>query len=560
MLSREHALQTLESDLVDVAVIGGGITGAGVALDAASRGLRVALVERGDFAAGTSSRSSKLVHGGLRYLERLELRLVREALAERRLLSALAPWLVRPLPMVAAYPEGRLDRRLGLGLQIYDALAMTAGRQRPPGGRRSSPIAAGRGTSEVDAARHRVIDAREVAERVPALAGRGPAVGYLYSDCQTDDARLVLTVLGEAERFGAVCANRLEALEISAASGQGLPAVRLRDVESGRELLLRARHVVNATGVWADRTGARAGHADADAVPRIAPSRGTHILVAADSLPLRAGAIVPAGEGRSVFALPWLGRTLIGTTDEHYDGDIEHVAPDAGDVAYLLRATSAFFGAELTAADITGAYAGLRPLIAGTRARPSVDISRRAALYESAQGTITVTGGKLTTYRRMAKLAVDRVVARERRRAPCRTHAIALGAPIEPDALPRVAGVEAAAYPALAARYGRAAAGVLDVARQADELAAPILSGLPDVVAEAAFAARHEQARTVGDVLLRRTRLGVLAGRRLLEPGCAAARRVADALSRELGWDEVRVAAELMRFETEAAAEGIAGP
>jgi glycerol-3-phosphate dehydrogenase len=510
MLPRSDALAALASERFDVLVIGGGITGAGVALDAASRGYTVALVERGDFACGTSSRSSKMVHGGLRYLRTYDFGLVRESLLERRLMVRLAPHLVRPLPMlVPALGGQRLDRRLGFGLHLYDVLGL----QR-------------RGTKASEAfvpARHGVISGEEVRELVPALDGRAPGAAYRYTDCITDDVRLVLTVLEEAGRFGAVMTNRVEAL------GSG----RVRTAE-GEEIDVRARHVVNATGVWADRLGD---------VPRLRPSRGAHVLLPAEVLPLRAGVVVPAGEGRTVFLLPWQGRVLVGTTDIDHDGGTEHVRPTEGDVAYLLDACNAFFGTAFGPSDVAGAYAGVRPLVATKDPRRSVDISRRTAIYESPDGMVTVTGGKLTTWRRMAAQAVDKLVARDGRDAPCRTAAIPLGQP-----------ADGADGEHLTGRYGSAAGDVRALAATG-QLAGPVIDGAPDLLAEVVYAARHQQAATVGDVLLRRTRLGLTHARALREPG--AVERVAAFLGEELGWDAARQAAETAAFRAEADAEGL---
>ena len=314
--------------------------------------------------------------------------------------------------------------------------------------------------------------------------------------------------------------------------------------------------MINATGVWADRIRPEELHGEAE-VPTIVPSRGTHVILAREDLPLSAGAIVPAGEGRFIFALPWLGRSLIGTTDVTYEDGIDHVKPSAADVDYLLGATNAFFGSSLTPDDLAGAFAGVRPLISTGDSRKSVDISRRAELYETSSGLITITGGKLTTFRRMAKMAVDRVVERDGRQAPCRTHEIPLGLPVQASGLPRVEGVPEPSYEALASRYGYAAQNVLDTARERAELAQPILDGLPDLLAEATFSTRNEQARTVGDVLLRRTRLGLLAGRELSSPDSQAPLRVARAIAGELGWDESRVRQEVESFREEAELEGI---
>jgi glycerol-3-phosphate dehydrogenase len=548
VLARADSVAALTGEAFDVLVIGGGITGAGVALDAATRGYSVALIERGDFAIGTSSRSSKLVHGGLRYLQHFDLGLVREALLERQINVALAPHLVRPLPLVVpAFDGARPDRLVGLGLNMYDAMAVD----------RISPLARRRARDDSDwsPARHRVISGEEVVSLLPALAGRAPSGGYLFYDCQTDDVRLVLTILGEAERFGAVAANRLEALALVEADGRARGA-RVRDRETGEELEVRASTVVNATGVWADRLRPEELHDEAE-VPVIRPSRGTHIVLPGDRLPVVAGAIAPAGGSRTIFVLPWLGQTLVGTTDNDYEGDLERVAPSPDDVTYLLDALSAFFATDLRPDDIAGAYAGVRPLISTGDPKKSVDISRKAELYETSSGMITITGGKLTTWRRMAKMTVDRIVERDGRDAPCQTQQVPLGMAVDAADLPRVAGVGEEAYEQLAGRYGFAAHEVLRVAAGRPELAAPIVPGRPDLLAEAVHAARREQARTVGDVLSRRTRLAVTAARALCAPGGDGPERVADAMGEELGWDGARIAAEAEGFRAEAAAEGI---
>jgi glycerol-3-phosphate dehydrogenase len=572
VIERSQALQALSEDEFDVAVVGGGITGAGVALDAAARGYSVALLERADFAAGTSSRSSKLVHGGLRYLQNFDLGLVREALLERQLMVSLAPHLVRPLPLVVPAFEGaRPDRLMGMGLNLYDVMSVDRERlrsrrsRRAKGEREPGERAAGEAGEAWSPERHRIISGEEVSELLPALAAREPTSGYLFYDCQADDVRLVLTVLGEAERFGAVCANRAEVTGLLEHAGRAR-GVRARDIEGGAEIEVRAANVVNATGVWADQLRGEELHAEAG-LPSIRPSRGTHLTLDHRDLPLHAGAIVPAGEGRTIFALPWLGRTLIGTTDVDYEGPLEHVMPSSEDIDYLLHAINEFFGSSLRSGQLTGAFAGVRPLISTGDPKKSVDISRKAELYETSSGMITITGGKLTTWRRMAKLTVDRLVEREARDAPCRTQEIPLGQAIDVQELPRLEGVPAECYPALAARYGHAAHEVLAVAAERGELAQPIVAGLPDLLAEVALAARYEQARSIGDVLLRRTRLGLLAAPELLgagaqwdeRDGARPAQRVAAVLAGELGWSQERTREELTRFDEEGAAEGLLG-
>jgi glycerol-3-phosphate dehydrogenase len=553
MIPRADAIAALQDDEFDVVVIGGGITGAGVALDAASRGYSVALVEKADYASGTSSRSSKLVHGGLRYLQQFDLGLVREALLERSINVALAPHLVKPLKLVVAAFDGqRPDRMLGVGLNMYDVMSRERLR---PGRRRKNEDANADGEPDWTPDRHRIISGEEVSELLPALASREPSGGYLFYDCQTDDARLVLTVLGEAERFGAVCANWLGVGALLEENGKAT-GVHVIDGATGEGFPIRAGAVVNATGVWADLLRPSELHDEAE-VPQIRPSRGTHITLSQDDLPLTAGAIVPAGGGRTIFALPWLGRTLIGTTDNDYDGDVDHVRPAAEDVEYLLEATNKFFDSSLGVSDLTGAYAGVRPLISTGDPKKSVDISRKAELYETSSGMITITGGKLTTWRRMAKMTVDRLVERDGREAPCRTEEIPLGMAIEASDLPRVEGVPEESYAMLAGRYGHAAHDVLAVAQERGELAQPIVEGLPDLLAEAVFASRREQVRGVADVLLRRTRLGLLAARDLCAPGAEGPARVAAAIAPELGWDDARAAEETEIFLANAEAEGI---
>jgi glycerol-3-phosphate dehydrogenase len=580
VIARPDAIAALASEEFDVVVVGGGITGAGCALDAATRGYSVALVEKADFASGTSSRSSKLVHGGLRYLQNFDLGLVREALLERQLNVKLAPHLVKPLPLVvAAFDGARPDRLVGVGLNLYDVMSVDKirGRVGRRGGGGGTVVAGAEQATDLDGDgladwapdRHRIITGEEVMERLPALANRedGPATsGYLFYDCQTDDARLVLTVLHEAERFGAVCANGLLVTDLHEEGGR-TRGVHVEDAVTGDRFTVRAENVINATGVWADRLRPGELHDEAE-VPRIAPSRGTHITLRHDQLPLVSGAIVPAGGGRTIFALPWLGGTLIGTTDNDYDESatpdgLDHIAPAPQDIEYLLEATNGYFGTSLTANDLTGAFAGVRPLISTGDPKKSVDISRKAELYETSSGMITITGGKLTTWRRMAKMAVDRLVERDARDAPCRTHEIPLGQAVGADELPRVEGVPDSAYRQLAGRYGHAAHEVLAIAAERGELAQPVVPAVAgqvtpvDLLAEVVHAARHEQARSVGDALLRRTRLGLTAARVVADPSAETARRVARAMAPELGWDEARTEAEAQAFLAEAAAEGI---
>jgi glycerol-3-phosphate dehydrogenase len=327
--------------------------------------------------------------------------------------------------------------------------------------------------------------------------------------------------------------------------------------ESGERIEVEADNVVNATGVWADRIRPEEVVEEED-VPRIAPSRGTHILLSRDDLSTGSAAcIVPAGEGRAIFALPWYGRTLIGTTDNDFDGDIDHPHPGEDEIGYLLDAVNSFFGVSMAQSDLVGAFAGVRPLISTGDPKKSVDISRKAELYETSSGMLTITGGKLTTWRRMAKQTVDRLVEREGREAPCHTAEIPLGMEARAEDLEAPAGVGEASVAQLAFRYGHAARAILELAWGNPKLAEPVVEGRPDLLAEGAIAARLEQARTVADVLLRRTRLGLLAAPQLRS--AATVRPIAEAMGAELGWSRRRVKREAEAWP-EAAAEAGTDP
>ena len=375
---------------------------------------------------------------------------MREALLERQLMVKLAPHLVRPLPFVVpAFDGARPDRMVGVGLNLYDAMAR--------GGRR-------REDGDWEPERHRVIGGDEVVERLPALAGRAPTSGYLFYDCQTDDSRLVLTVLAEAERFGAVCANRMEVTDLLDDGGR-TRGVCVRDALSGERFELRADNVVNATGVWADRLRPEELHDEAE-VPRIRPSRGSHITLAHETLPLAAGAIVPAGGGRAIFALPWLGSTLVGTTDNEYDADdLDHVRPAEDDVDYLLGAVNAYFGAALgrerhhrrlrrrAAADLHR-----RPEEVGrhlAQGRALRDLERDDHHHRRQADDVAADGEDGRRPPGRARGAHARRAARTRSRWASRS---------TPAGLPRVEGVPEAAYERLAGRYGHAAHEVLAVA------------------------------------------------------------------------------------------------
>lgn len=553
MVGRSQSLEAIAGSHFEVVVIGGGITGAGVALDAASRGYSVALLEGRDYGIGTSSRSSKMVHGGLRYLENFDVGLVREALLERQLLVELAPHLVYPTPfLVPTFGEEKPDRMVGLGLNAYDVLASaTGGRNRRERRWRRRPAEAEESWSPD---RHRTIDRDEVLDLVPALEARDPESAYLFYDCQTDDVRLVLTVLGEAQRFGAVSLNGAKVTRVLEKNGKARQ-VEFVEAASGETVVVEADNVVNATGVWADQI--RPGEIEREEdIPSISPSRGAHLLFSTDDVDMgKAACIVPAGEGRRIFALPWYGRTLVGTTDVDHEGGIEEVAATGDDIGYLMNAINEFMDVSLTDSDIVGAYAGVRPLISTGDPRKSVDISRQAELYETSSGMLTITGGKLTTWRRMAKQTVDRIVERAGREARCQTAEIPLGMEIDPAELDAPEGVSKESLVQLAFRYGHAARGVVRLAQADPELARPIVEGMPDLMAEAQLAIEFEQARSLADVLLRRTRLGLTAASSLATP--ESVEPLAAIMASGLGWGEIEKKNQVDLWLETLAAEGL---
>jgi glycerol-3-phosphate dehydrogenase len=528
---RETALARMAQEDFDVLVIGGGITGAGVALDAAARGLRTALVEGQDFASGTSSRSSKLIHGGLRYLQQREFRLVYEALAERQRLLDNAPHLVRPLPFLiplfghkGVATEG-LARLYSVALWQYDLT----------GGLRIGQ-------------RHRRVGREEALGFVPTLDVERLVAGFLYWDAHADDARLTLTILRTAVvNYAAVAANYAPVASLlrSSSGGSGAGGDRVVGVRLADGTEIRAKVVVNATGVWSDLVrGMDEGPA---AIGTLRPAKGIHLTFPARRLPLTAAAVLPVpGDRRSIFLVPWGEFSYAGTTDTDYDGPLDDPQCTPDDVAYVLRAVNAAVNSPLTTADVTSSWAGLRPLVRSATSTRTADLSRRHKVSLSRHGLITVAGGKLTTYRRMAADTVDLVVehlGRGARRSPTR-HLELLGASgsealAAPDAASRL-GVGAGTLDHLAGRYGTEARTVIAMIEADPELAHPLVPGLPYLRAEAVYAARYEMAWTLEDVLARRTRALFLAR----DASAAAATTAARLIAPELGWSAAHIEAE----------------
>jgi len=511
---RASALARLVGERFDVLVVGGGITGAGVALDAASRGLRTALVERGDFGSGTSSQSSKLVHGGLRYLSQGDYRLVAQALAERQRLLRNAPHLVRSLPfLVPAYGSRTHLRAVGSALWLYDLA----------GGFRIGSL-------------HRRLSVDEALAASPSLRAEGLVGAHLYLDAQADDARLTLAVVRTAVLDHRAVAVNHAAVTCLLRDGHGRLAGAEVDAGDG-PFDVRASVVVSATGVWADELRG-------DGTRSIRPAKGVHLTLPAALVPTKVALVLTvASDGRSIFVVPWPGadRVYVGTTDTDYDGPLDSPTCTSADVAYLLEALDAALSTTVTAADVLGSWAGLRPLVAGGGSERSADLSRRHRVVRGDDGLVTIAGGKLTTYRAMAEDTVDAVSAALGREAmPCRTAELALhGA---------VAAAGTTAGGPLVGRYGRDARVVTAMVEADSDLGRPLVAGLPYLRAEAVYAARYEMAGTVDDVLARRTRALILDR----DASIAAADDVAGLLAGELGWTTHEAAAAAERYRVGA--------
>jgi glycerol-3-phosphate dehydrogenase len=561
---RGVALGRLASEEFDVLVIGGGITGACVALDAASRGLRTALVERTDFASGTSSKSSKLVHGGLRYLSQREFGLVHENLVERHRLLRNAPHLVEPLTFVIPLfgKGGAVDKGIVQGyavaLWLYD-------------------IAGGWRIGK----RHGKVTAEEIYAHFPTLKRGRVVAGFLYYDARTDDARLTLTIVRTAAlEYGAVAANYAPVTALTKDSSGRICGARLTPIAEPRtgiptrpgtevdSLEVRAKVVVNATGVWADEVRSLDGGPGRH---DLRPAKGVHLTVPRAKLPCDVAAIIPvAGDKRSIFIVPWGEHTYLGTTDTDFEGSLDDPDVVENDVAYVLRAINAVVSEPLDRDDVTATWAGLRPLLASTpghvraSSERTADLSRRHRVITSADGLVTITGGKLTTYRRMAEDTLDAVGnVLGHKLAPGRTSRLKLRGADGASALrkpgaARFHAVDDALLDTLVGRYGGEALAVLGLIEQQPGLAGALVPGLAYVAAEAVYAVRYEMAQCLEDVLARRTRA-------LLFDAAAsrdAAAAVAQLMALELGWDDRRVAeevaalGELVRHELEAVRGG----
>jgi glycerol-3-phosphate dehydrogenase len=521
---RSKAFSALASDRFDLLVVGGGINGAGIARDAAMRGLKVALVERGDFGSGTSSRSSKLIHGGLRYLQEGDIRLVLESVRERERLRRLAPHLVRPqefiFPVYQGTSPGLLT--LALGLLAYDLLA---------------------GLWRVK--RHRMLGASAIRAAEPALRQDGLRGAGQYWDYRTDDARLVLETLLAAAGEGAVAVSYTALGSFVKEAGR-IVGARIIDQLNGTEIEVRARVVVNATGPWVDTVTAL----DAPASARLRLTKGVHVVVPRARVGNRAAlALAAVADGRMMFVIPWGAHALVGTTDtDHHGGPESPPVVEPTDIQYLLDTVNHYFpAARLAPSDVVSAFAGLRPLIASANqgAAPS-SVSREEEIFVSASGLLSIAGGKLTTYRLVAAQVVDRAVGELKRAGDLRTFGRSRTGRVPlpggrgvPETLAAAAlsrdghGLGQAAIEHLARRYGSRLDEVLGLVARDRHLGAPLLAPLPDPRAEVIEAVEREWALTIEDVLRRRTQVAL----RDPEEGAQAAGEAATLMAEALGWD-----------------------
>jgi glycerol-3-phosphate dehydrogenase len=528
---RSAALERLSSETFDVLVIGGGATGAGVALDAATRGLSVAMVERRDLGSGTSSKASKLIHGGIRYLQYFDISLVYEALVERRRLLRNAPHLVHILGfMIPIYRHGGiipriLSRGFGLVLWLYDLVggALIVGR-------------------------HRRLSHDEAVAHMPTLRADDIVSAYLYYDARVDDARLALAIARTAIDHGAVIANYCPVTAIRKdASGKAIGVT----VDPGTGPIDVSAHVVvNAAGVWVDdveHLDVGPGH------EMLRPARGVHMVVASTDVNADVAVILPIPQGPgTVFAIPWHeGQfTYIGTTDTDYGGDLDQMEVNADDVAILLTHINANMQQPLASGDVLGAWAGVRPLLKGASTSRTADLSRHHKVSRWPSDVVSVTGGKLTTYRRMAQDTVDVVLQVLGRKAACRTTSVPLHGAVGYDGVGD-GGLGVHVRDHLVSRYGADATSLIAMAVAEPALAQPMVPNLPYLGVEAVYAAQHEMVVDLDDVFARRTRARLLARDATAE----AAESVAHLIAGSLGWSTEEEARQVQDYRASVAAE-----
>lgn len=541
LAERAANLRNMVDQQLDILVVGGGITGCGVALDAASRGYRVGLIERDDFASGTSSKSTKLVHGGIRYLPQYDFALVREALVERGLLTRNAPFLVRPigflLPLYknAQRPLGIpfvLPGRIGMGLLLQAGLFLY-------------DVLSGR----LGIKRHRRISVERALRIVPHLRREGLKNAYVYYDGQTDDTRLTLTVLRTAAEAGALVANYVEAIGFSTEASR-VTGARVRDNLTGDEFNVNARYVINASGVFSEQVEAMAGGKPS---LQVAPAKGVHLTVSRQAIGLKGQTAVVLPEtddGRILFLVPWGPRVTIGTTDT-VGGDVEHPIANESDVEYLLRHVNRYMDCNLTEKDVISKWAGYRPLIKATgNDSKTAQLSRTHAVLKGSSGMITIIGGKLTTYRRMAQDTLDEVDKEEGKRPAHNTKHLTLQGGDRWESTKEQLPTLASRYnlaPDVVRRletYGDRLNTILDLIHAEPDLGARLVPDLPYLKAEVIFACRYEMAAELDDVLVRRLHINFEDRDR----GTKVAPVVAALMSKELGWSEEQARNEVEEY------------
>jgi len=526
--SREAIVEKLASTEFDVLVIGGGVTGVGAALDAATRGLKVALIEANDFACGTSSRSSKLIHGGLRYLEQYDFKLVREALKERELMvSRTAPHLVSPVSFIFPLHEGVKERGyVGAGLALYDALR---------GKERVLPL-------------HKHISSRKMREVAPDLRRDILKGGILYYDAQVDDARHTMTIARTAERFGATVANQVEAVELIRDGGRVIGA-KVCDRESGKEFHIKSATTVLAAGIWNSKIqeGAGINHGY-----DIAMSKGVHIVLPKSAISLKTGVILKTALS-VLFVIPWKEFWIVGTTDTQWTGSKEQPLANREDIDYIIEQANQVLLHPLKHSDVISVYAGIRPLVAPMEASSTTKISREHVVDHPLEGLISVAGGKYTTYRIMARDAIDAAASDLLKIVPksCTEEIVLLGADGYQASLNNVGGLAAAhnvpreVILHLLSRYGSIFEEVLESAKIDASLLERIDPNLPYLRAEIRYAVTHEKALHVSDVLMRRTRIAI----EVRDRGLSAAPGVAQMMASLLGWGSAKIEQEITEYE-----------
>jgi glycerol-3-phosphate dehydrogenase len=525
---RQRAMRDLASTDFDILVVGGGINGAGIALDAASRGLRVALVENSDFASGTSSKSSKLIHGGLRYLEQYDFKLVREALNERELMvSTLSPHLVKPVSFLYPLQEKFKERTyVGAGMALYDALR---------GFKRALPW-------------HKHLSQKRISEIAPSLRLDVVTGGFQYFDAQVDDARHTMTIARTAAKYGAVITTRTSCEELIK-QGKSIVGAKVKDLDSDEIIEVKAKATIMAAGVWTDplyeKFGLKPGYA-------VRMSKGAHIVVPGDAIKSESGVIIKT-DVSVLFIIPWGDKWIVGTTDTDYNESREEPLATADDVTYIINQANRVLEPKLRRDQVIGVFAGLRPLVSTDPDSPTTKLSREHVVDSPIRGFVSIAGGKYTTYRVMAEDAVDEAINHLRRLVPesvTETLAIigAEGYSALMNQIPRLAQefeISESTVEHLLNRYGSLIEEVLAPALQDSELLQPVIPGLPYIGAEIVYAVTHEGARSVDDVLSRRTRIAF----EDRDQGLNAVDLVAELIAPHLGWRKAQKSASIKEYQ-----------